>query len=112
MLPMFDSCPYSSHKCVVLREYIAHCSHVMDVRVAPTNRWAVSVGGSDRSAVSQEPHVSMHAVPAPPCTIGCMLPAFSHVLSKPRAPAQVNALFLQAPICCQPLKSRPSATYA
>uniref|UniRef100_A0A7S3VHN2 PLAT domain-containing protein n=1 Tax=Dunaliella tertiolecta TaxID=3047 RepID=A0A7S3VHN2_DUNTE len=33
------------------REYIAHCSHVMDVRVAPTNRWAVSVGGSDRSAM-------------------------------------------------------------
>jgi hypothetical protein len=29
----------------------------MDVRVAPTNRWAVSVGGQDRSAVSTIPSV-------------------------------------------------------
>ncbi|KAF5837533.1 hypothetical protein DUNSADRAFT_4226 [Dunaliella salina] len=44
-----------NYPCVVenapCREYVGHCSHVMDVRVAPTNRWAVSVGGSDRSAM-------------------------------------------------------------
>ncbi|GFH12276.1 uncharacterized protein HaLaN_07928, partial [Haematococcus lacustris] len=33
------------------RAYLGHCSHVMAVRVAPHNRWVVSVGGKDRAAM-------------------------------------------------------------
>ena len=33
------------------REYVRHCSHVMNVRFSPHNKWVVSVGGKDRSAM-------------------------------------------------------------
>ncbi len=33
------------------RAYIGHCSHVMNVRFSPHNRWVLSVGGRDRSAM-------------------------------------------------------------
>lgn len=39
--------------CVVVccRAYIAHCSHVMDIRFSPNNRWVLSMGGKDRTAM-------------------------------------------------------------
>ncbi|KAG2499991.1 hypothetical protein HYH03_002273 [Edaphochlamys debaryana] len=33
------------------RTYLGHCSHVMNVRFSPDNRWVVSVGGKDRAGM-------------------------------------------------------------
>ncbi|KAG2450199.1 hypothetical protein HYH02_000301 [Chlamydomonas schloesseri] len=44
-----------NYPCVVddapCRTYLGHCSHVMNVRFSPDNRWVVSVGGNDRSGM-------------------------------------------------------------
>jgi WD40 repeat protein len=41
-----------AYPCVIddapCRTYLGHCSHVMNVRFSPDNRWVVSVGGDDR----------------------------------------------------------------
>lgn len=36
---------------VLPRTYLGHCSHVMNVRFSPDNRWVVSVGGKDRAGM-------------------------------------------------------------